>query len=144
MLATKNLEKPCKKWFLHKAGEKKMTNSKTVAEMQNEIKAFCEERDWDQFHNPKDLAIGISTEANELLDIFRFHSGDEIKKIFSDTKKREHVEEEIADTLFFVLRFAQMNNIDLPAALDNKLKKNAEKYPVEKCKGKNLKYTEIK
>lgn len=120
-----------------------MLKDKTIGEMQNEIKAFCEERDWDQFHNPKDLAIGISTEANELLDIFRFHSDAETEKIFADPKKHEHIEEEIADTLFFVLRFAQMNNIDLPKALNDKLKKNAEKYPVEKSKGKNLKYTEI-
>ena len=121
-----------------------MDKSKTILELQNEVKAFCEERDWDQFHNPKDLAIGISTEANELLDIFRFHSDAEAKSIFENSQKHEHIEEEIADTLFFVLRFAQMNNIDLPRALDNKLRKNAEKYPVEKSKGKNLKYTEIK
>jgi NTP pyrophosphatase (non-canonical NTP hydrolase) len=121
-----------------------MNNSKTIVELENEVKAFCEERDWDQFHNPKDLAIGISTEANELLDVFRFHSDEEVKNIFKNYKKHEHIEEEIADTLFFVLRFAQMNNIDLSMALDNKLKKNAEKYPVEKSKGKNLKYTEIK
>ena len=121
-----------------------MNNSKTIVELENEVKTFCEERDWDQFHNPKDLAIGISTEANELLDIFRFHSDEEVKNIFKNSKKHEHIEEEIADTLFFVLRFAQLNNIDLPMALDNKLKKNAEKYPVEKSKGKNLKYTEIK
>lgn len=111
--------------------------------MTGKVRRFCEERDWNQFHNPKDLAIGISTEANELLDIFRFKSDDQMTEIFTDPMKREHVEEEIADTLFFVLRFAQMNDIDLVEALDRKLAKNAEKYPVEKAKGSNEKYTEL-
>ncbi|MDO5406636.1 MAG: nucleotide pyrophosphohydrolase [Eubacteriales bacterium] len=111
--------------------------------MTGKVQKFCEERDWDQFHNPKDLAIGISTEANELLDIFRFKSGSQMRELFADREKREHVEEEIADTLFFVLRFAQMNDIDLAEALDRKLEKNAEKYPVEKAKGNNGKYTEL-
>ena len=120
-----------------------LDNERTISDLKKEIQVFCEERDWDQFHNPKDLAIGISTEANELLDIFRFHNEEETKEIFADDKKLEHLNEEIADTLFFVIRFAQMNNIDLAKALDNKLKKNAAKYPVEKSKGKNLKYNEL-
>lgn len=120
-----------------------MMNESTVKELMEKIQAFCEERDWDQFHNPKDLAIGISTEANELLDIFRFKSEQEMRQILSDRAKREHVEEELADTLFFVLRFAQMNGIDLGEILDKKLLKNAVKYPVDKSKGNNLKYTEM-
>lgn len=118
-------------------------NEKTVQELIKKVQIFCEQRDWDQFHNPKDLAIGISTEANELLDIFRFKSEEEMKKIFEDTKRREHVEEELADTLFFILRFAQMNNIDLCEIIDDKLEKNTKRYPIDKIKGKNLKYTEI-
>lgn len=118
-------------------------NETTIQELVNRVKQFCEERDWDQFHNPKDLAIGISTEANELLDIFRFKSEEQMVDIMSDHVRRKHVEEELADTFFFLLRFAQMNDIDLPEILEDKLKKNGEKYPVEKVKGKNLKYTEL-
>lgn len=118
-------------------------NDYTVNELINKVKAFCEERDWDQFHNPKDLAIGISTEANELLDIFRFKSIDDIDEIMSNKEKREHVEEELADVFFFVLRFAQMNHIDLKDALEMKIEKNARKYPADKVKGKNIKYNEI-
>lgn len=66
-----------------------------------------------------------------------------MKDILLDKCKREHVEEELADTLFFILRFAQMYDIDLSSILENKLKKNNEKYPVEKSKGKNQKYTEF-
>ena len=115
---------------------------KTIQELTEMVKKFCEERDWDQFHNPKDLAIGISTEANELLDIFRFKSDEDMKLIFSDTDKKEHVEEEIADILFFVLRFAQRNHIDLSDALLKKMQKNAKKYSVEASRGSNKKYNE--
>lgn len=118
-------------------------NDVTVKELINRVQTFCEERDWDKFHNPKDLAIGISTEANELLDIFRFKSVEEIKEIFFIEEKREQVEDELADTLFFLLRFAQMNYIDLGEILEKKILKNNLKYPVDKIKGRNLKYTEI-
>ena len=116
--------------------------NKNIDEMINLVKNFCEDRDWDQFHNPKDLAIGISTEANELLDIFRFKSEEQMKQIMSSNKK-EHVEEELADVFFFVLRFAQMNNIDLHQILIDKIDKNNKKYPVEKAKGRNEKYKDF-
>ncbi|BCZ46982.1 nucleotide pyrophosphohydrolase [Clostridium gelidum] len=109
--------------------------------LQNKVKMFCEEREWDEFHNPKDLAIGISTEANELLDIFRFKTEKQMDEDFE--KMRPAVEEELADVLFFVLRFAQKNNIDLQEALNKKLDKNAQKYPIEKAKGNNKKYDQL-
>lgn len=118
-------------------------NTISLDKMIQKVQDFCEERDWDQFHNPKDLAIGISTEANELLDIFRFKTDAEMKEMLNDPVKKEHIEEELADTLFFLLRFAQMYHIDLESCLEKKVQKNAQKYPVDKIKGKNLKYTEI-
>lgn len=117
-------------------------NEIKIQELINKVQQFCEDRDWDQYHNPKDLAIGISTEANELLDIFRFKTEEQMREIFADPKKREDVEDELADTLFFILRFAQMNHIDIGKIIENKMQKNNNKYPVEKVKGKNLKYTE--
>ncbi|HAJ73827.1 MAG TPA: hypothetical protein DCM49_03405 [Lachnospiraceae bacterium] len=120
-----------------------MSKDYTVAELISMVQAFCEARDWDQFHNPKDLAIGVSTEANELLDIFRFRNGVEVEDLMNDARKRKHVEEELADILFFVLRFAQMNRIDLKEILERKMAKNAEKYPVKYAKGRNLKYDEL-
>ena len=120
-----------------------MDNQTTIYDLKQKIKYFCEERDWDQFHNPKDLAIGISTEANELLDIFRFKTSEQIAAMFQDSVRKVHIEEEIADVLFFILRFAQMNHLDLEQCLNDKLIKNAKKYPVDKIKGKNLKYTDI-
>lgn len=119
-----------------------MNEKNSVEEMKVAVQAFCEKRDWDQFHNPKDLAIGVSTEANELLDIFRFKSHEDMKKMMIDASTREHVGEELADVLFFVLRFAQLNKFDLGEILTDKIEKNGEKYPAEKVKGSNLKYTE--
>jgi len=117
-----------------------MDKNTTIEKLKNKIKNFCDERDWDQFHNPKELAIGMSTEANELLQIFRFKSENDMKELMLN--KKVQIEEEIADVLYFVLRFAQMNNIDLSLAVDKKLSKNSLKYPVEKAKGSNKKYDE--
>ena len=120
-----------------------MTNNDSVKTLMDAVRAFCEERDWDQFHTPKELAIGISTEANELLEIFRFMTDEQQAALLRDAKSREHIEDELADTAFFVLRFAQMNGIDLGQALERKIAKNAKKYPVETCRGKNQKQSEL-
>lgn len=119
-----------------------MDNENTIDMLKNIVGEFCDERDWSQFHNPKDLAIGISTEAGELLDLFRFKSEEQIKNIMNG-KKREQVNDELADILYFVLRFAQMNDIDLATELKRKVEKNGLKYPVEKAKGCNEKYKDL-
>lgn len=106
----------------------------TVAELIGMVRNFCEERDWNQSHNPKDLAIGISTEANELLDIFRFKDQKDMELIMQEGPQRVHVGEELADVLFFTLRFAQMYHLDLKEILEDKIEKNARKYPMEKAK----------
>ena len=115
----------------------------TVEELKNIVKKFCEDRDWDQFHDPKELAIGISTEANELLQIFRFKDKKEMDDLMMSDKKQE-VEEELADVVYFALRFAQMNSIDLSTAIEKKIEKNNKKYPVDKVKGCNKKYNEYR
>ncbi|ALP91039.1 nucleotide pyrophosphohydrolase [Clostridium butyricum] len=119
-----------------------MDNKANIQELKDIIKQFCDDRDWEQFHNPKDLAIGLSTEANELLSLFRFKNEDEMKEIFANPKKREDIEDETADVFFFLLRFAQMYGIDLEDALKRKIEKNNKKYSVEKFKGSNKKYSE--
>lgn len=120
-----------------------MDKKATVEELKTKVKKFCQDRDWDKFHNPKELAIGISTEANELLQTFRFKSEDEMRSLMG-SERRAHVENELADVLYFVLRFAEMNDIDLSDSLERKLKINNEKYPVQKVKGCNKKYNEYK
>ncbi len=120
-----------------------MSEDSTLNELESLVKKFCENRDWTQYHNPKDLAIGISTEANELLELFRFKADDEIESIMKNTNKKENIENELADIFFFILRFAQLNNIDLEAALKRKLALNDEKYPQSLSKGSNKKYDEL-
>jgi len=120
-----------------------MDSKTNIKELKDRIQRFCEERDWDQYHNAKDLAIGIITESSELLEHFRFKSHQEIEEMFKNPEKREKISEEIADVLYFLLRLAQRYNIDLTIELKKKLEKNEKKYPIEKSKGSNKKYTEL-
>ncbi len=107
------------------------------------VRSFCEEREWDKFHNPKDLSIGIITEASELLEHFRFKTYEECESIMKDAKERDEVALEMADILFFLLRMAQKYDIDITDYLLKKIEINGERYPVEKSRGRNLKYNEI-
>lgn len=121
---------------------KEIERQKELDRLKGLVKDFCEERDWDQFHNPKELAIGLSTEANELLQLFRFQSEEQMREMLGKPDTREQIEDETADIFFFLLRFAQKNGIDLEQALVRKIEKNRKKYPAELARGKNLKYPE--
>ena len=115
----------------------------TVDDLKAVVRGFCEERDWDQFYDPKDLAIGMVTEASELLQLFRFKTPDQCRTMVSDPDRSMDVRDELADVLYFVLRFADMNGIDLSTELRRKVGIDAEKYPVERSRGSNLKYDEF-
>lgn len=119
-----------------------MDDKTTIKQLKELVKEFCEEREWDQYHNAKDLAIGIITESSELLEHFRFKSLEEINDFFKDKTKTEEISEELADVLFFILRLAQRYDIDLSSEFQKKMGKNTKKYPMEKAKGSNKKYTE--
>ena len=120
-----------------------MDGEATIQELKNKVKKFCEDRDWNKYHNAKDLAIGIITESSELLEYFRFKSEKEIEEIFNSPEKKEKISEEVVDILYFLLRLAQKYNIDLATSLDKKMDKNKKKYPINKAKGSNKKYTEL-
>ena len=120
---------------------KKVKMKIELADLQGMVQSFCEERDWDQFHGPKDIAIGVITEASELLEHFRFLSEEESLALLQDPKKKKEIEAELADVLFFLLRFCQRFDIDLTKAAVDKLAESRKKYPVEKAKGNNKKYT---
>lgn len=109
----------------------KRDRTTNLEELKTAVKNFCSERNWDSPHNPKDLAIGAVTEASELLEIFRFFSERESFEMLKDPEIRERVGEELADTLCFLLRFAQMYDFDLTSCLQDKLSKNALKYPLK-------------
>ena len=119
-----------------------MNDEVSISELKCAVKKFCEARNWDQFHSPKELAIGIASEAGELLQIFRFKSEEQMLEILSSAR-REEVCDEISDIFFFILRFAQMNNIDLSSELENKIAKNAKKYPEDKARGNNKRHNEF-
>lgn len=103
------------------------------------VQQFCEARDWDQFHNPKDLAIGIATEAGELLDLFRFQREEDVVAMLKNPADREKIGEELADVFYFLLRFSQLYGFDLGEALVRKMKINETKYPVGTARGSNRK-----
>ncbi len=120
-----------------------MDSKTTVKELKNQVQKFCEDRDWDQYHDPKELAIGVSTESGELLDLFRFKSQKQMAEMLNDPERRERIAEELADVLYFVVRFSQRFGFDLSEGLKTKLEKNEKKYPIERSKGSNKKYNEV-
>ena len=120
-----------------------MGHQKSLLDLSDIVRQFCEARDWDQYHGPKDLAIGVITEAAELLEHFRFQSDEQALELLQVKKTREEIEDELADVLFFLLRFSQRFNIDLTTALLRKIEKSDAKYPVEKAKGSNVKYSKL-
>lgn len=101
----------------------------------DKLRAFNEEREWDQFHNGKDLAIGLSVEASELLETFLWKTPEEAKI--------EKIREELADVLNYAFHMADKYGLDIKEIMLEKLKKNAAKYPVEKAKGSAKKYNEL-
>lgn len=118
-------------------------HERKIQEIKDFVKKYCEDRDWDQFHGAKDLAVALSIEASELLEHFRFKSKEEVEELFKNLKKKEEIEDEMADIIYFLFRMAQRYDIDLSEAFDRKMKKSAEKYPIEKAKGSNKKYNEL-
>lgn len=112
-----------------------------LAALLNRIRAFRDERDWAQFHNPKDMAAALAIEAAELQEIFLWKTGEEVAA--TATKKKTEIEEEVADIAVYLLEFADNQGIDIEAAILAKLEKNAAKYPVEKAKGSSAKYTDL-
>ena len=106
-----------------------------IQEIIQSLLKFRNDRDWEQFHNPKDLALAISIEANELLELYLWKSADEANK--------EKVKEELADVFAFAFLLAEKYNFDVKDIVLEKVKKNAEKYPVHKAKGTAKKYNEL-
>ena len=123
---------------------KSMQDDKTtVAELRTRVLAFAREREWEQFHSPKNLSMALAAEAGELMEHFLWAESKTSANILSDAKKRGEIEDEIADVVIYALEFANMGRIDLAAAIEAKLAKNALKYPVEKAKGRADKYTDL-
>ena len=106
------------------------------------LREFSKDRDWEQFHNPKNLATALSVEASELLEIFQWSNDGGLNEI-NDPKKREEIEKEIADIFNYLIKLVDILDMDLEKVALDKIKENAEKYPIETSKGKSVKYTDF-
>jgi NTP pyrophosphatase (non-canonical NTP hydrolase) len=112
-------------------------------ELVKAVLAFRDERDWKQFHNPKDLAISITLEAAELLEHFRWKTAGEVEAFLAAEENRRRLGAEMADILILLVSLADAAGLDLLEAAGAKLQENAAKYPVEQAKGSAKKYDEL-
>ncbi len=112
-----------------------------IRELQEKVIRFRDQRDWGKYHNPKDLAISLSLEAGELLEIFQWKTQDEVEFIKSDAEQRQRVKEELGDILIYALTMAHEFGFNPSEIILEKVKINEKKYPVDKAKGKADKYT---
>ncbi len=114
---------------------------KNIDELVKRIIIFRDERDWKQFHNPKDLTISLVLEATEVMEHFQWKNTKETKKYIIE--KKNEIGEELADVLYWVLLMSHDLKIDVLDALEKKIRKNEEKYPIQKAKGNHKKYKEL-
>lgn len=112
-----------------------MKNNTPINAVIEKVVAFRNERDWEKFHNGKDLAICLNCESSELLELFLWKDAEEVNK--------DKVKEELADVLYSAFLLIDKYELDVDAIISEKLRSNAEKYPVEKSRGSNRKYTEL-
>lgn len=112
-----------------------------LRELAQALRRFADERDWDQFHAPKNLAMALSVEAAELLEHFQWLGEDESRRL--PAKKLAQVSDEMADVLLYLVRLADKLDVDLAAAARRKMQVNAQKYPPERARGTSRKYNEL-
>jgi NTP pyrophosphatase (non-canonical NTP hydrolase) len=112
-----------------------------LEKLQQAIQQFSLDRDWDQFHSPKNLSMALNVEAGELLECFQWLSEKQSKDL--NDEQISEVSDELADVFIYLIRLAEKLNINLIEVANNKIKKNGEKYPVEKSKGNSIKYDKL-
>lgn len=121
-----------------------LTDAKTtIAELKSRVLAFARERDWEQFHAPKNLSMALAAEAGELMEHFLWSTPEASRAVVNDAAKRAKIAEELADVVIYALEFANVTGLDVAAVIEAKMAANAQKYPVEKAKGRSDKYTEL-
>ncbi|RME70229.1 MAG: nucleotide pyrophosphohydrolase [Verrucomicrobia bacterium] len=114
-----------------------------IAELKRRVLAFAHEREWEQFHSPKNLSMALAAEAAELMENFLWMQPEDSRRAMDDERRRKAIEEELADVVIYALQFANQTGIDLATAIEAKMEINARKYPVEKARGRSEKYTEL-
>ena len=113
----------------------------SLLDLREAMRKFAAERDWDQFHTPKNLAAALSVEVAELLEHFQWLTAEESANLASE--QRQAVSMEMADVLLYLVRLADRLDVDLIAAAGEKMRRNADKYPVDKARGNHRKYSEL-
>lgn len=117
--------------------------STTIAALKERVKQFVDDRDWAKYHNPKDVAVSITIEAAELVEIFQWVKDSEQDKVTGDSAKMRKLKDELADVLIYCVSLANVLDIDIGQAVFQKIAKNEGKYPVERIKGNYRKYKEL-
>jgi dCTP diphosphatase len=115
----------------------------TVAQLKTCLAEFVRERDWEQFHAPKNLSMALAAEAGELMEHFLWATPEESRTRVQDAVHRARIAEELADVVIYALEFANATGIDVAAAITAKIEANGKKYPVAKARGRSDKYTEL-
>lgn len=115
----------------------------TFADLKARVLAFVRERDWEQFHSPKNLSMALAAESGELMEHFLWATPDQSRAIANEPAKRAKIADELADVVIYAIEFANMTGLDISAAIEAKMAANAKKYPVEKARGRSDKYTEL-
>src|ERR1700679_581162 len=115
----------------------------TISDLRERVLAFVHEREWEQFHAPKNLSMALAAEAAELMEHFLWSTPEESRSVAADPAKRAKIAEELADVVIYALEFANATGLDVAASIESKIAANARKYPVEKSRGRSAKYTEL-
>ncbi|MFG2950477.1 nucleotide pyrophosphohydrolase [Streptomyces adustus] len=115
----------------------------TIRDLQDVLASFARERDWEQFHTPKNLAMALAGESGELLELFQWLTPEQSAQVMQDDRRAVQVREEMADVLAYLLRLADVLDVDLEKALAEKIETNRRKYPVHLARGRADKYTHL-
>ena len=111
-------------------------NKTTLDNLKSYVEHFVEERDWSQFHSPKNISMALAIEASELMDLFKWDTEKDSNEKMSKSTPRQEASDELADIMIYAIAFANRNNIDISSAIEQKMQKNEQKYPVNQYKGR--------
>ncbi len=120
-----------------------MSEQIDIGEFKKVLQKYADEREWNQFHSPKNLSMALSVEAGELMEIFQWLTLEESRDLHAIPKKFQQAKDEIADIFVYLVRLCGILEVNLPEAVNEKMEKNAKKYPIEKAKGNAKKYNEF-
>lgn len=112
-------------------------------ELRTRLREFANARDWGQFHTPKNLAMALAGEAGELLEIFQWLTPEQSMSVMDESERADHVRQELADVLAYLLRLADVLDVDLLSALSAKIELNEQRYPVDRARGTAAKYDQL-